>query len=303
MDEASIINRINSFDRWHYQFDLAGHKTPIFQTDHINRHAQRKDYFFRPIVSLLGGSLAGKRILDLGCNAGYWSLFAVESGCDYVMGIDGRQKHVDQAEFVFDVKGIDRSRYSFHCGDIFDLLNPGLGKFDIVLFLGLMYHISKPISLLERISALNTDLLVIDTLLSEKEGSVLEIRHESLDEPRNAIDHELVLLPTGTAVSEMAHQFGYRTAELRADFTDYTGADDYRQGKRRAFICSKQTDLSLLKAGATSCEESASRMHSEEVNAVKANPGAVDLMDIPAKELTRALLGKVARRLARTAWR
>ena len=106
--------RINNFDDWNYQFELAGHKTTP-HADAINRHEQRKKYFFRPLVDLLGGSLAGKRVLDLGCNQGFWSLAAIENGCDYVLGIDGRQTHIDQAKFVFDVKGINKARYNFRC--------------------------------------------------------------------------------------------------------------------------------------------------------------------------------------------
>lgn len=74
MDDAQIIEKIDSFARWHYQFDLRGHKTPIFDAGHVNRHRQRESYFFRPMVELLGGTLSGKRVLDLGCNAGFWAL-------------------------------------------------------------------------------------------------------------------------------------------------------------------------------------------------------------------------------------
>jgi tRNA (mo5U34)-methyltransferase len=223
MDEADILAKINSFGEWNYQFDLAGHKT-VLGPGVINRHEQRKNYFFRPLVDLLGGSLTGKRVLDLGCNQGFWSLAAVENDCDYLLGIDGRQMHIEQARFVFDVKGIDKDRYNFRCGNIFDLLNDDLGTFDIVLCLGLMYHISKPMTLLEQISAINTDLLVIDTDLSLMKTSVLQIRKEPLDNPVNAIDYELVLHPTRAALLDMVHQFNYHTVVLRPSFSDYTGA-------------------------------------------------------------------------------
>ena len=38
--------------------------------------------------------LKGKRVLDLGCNAGFWSLNAAEAGADFVLGVDGRQIQV-----------------------------------------------------------------------------------------------------------------------------------------------------------------------------------------------------------------
>jgi len=57
-----------------------------------------------PLSELYGGSLKGKRVLDLGCNAGFWSLDALERGADFVLGLDGRRMHIDQANFVFEVK-------------------------------------------------------------------------------------------------------------------------------------------------------------------------------------------------------
>ena len=248
MNDAQILDRIHSFSRWHYQFEIAGHRTPISRTDKVNRHNQRKNYFFRPLVDLFSGTLAGKRVLDLGCNAGFWSLCAVEGGCDYVLGIDGRQMHIDQAEFVFAAKGVDRERYDFCRGNVFDLLGENLGRFDIVLCLGLMYHISKPMTLLERISSVNTDLLVIDTELSQWGGSTFQVRHDSLDQPLSAVDYELVLVPTRTAVLDLMRQFGYRAVVLTPRFSDYTGARDYRDNYRRAFIGAKESDLMGLTA-------------------------------------------------------
>src|SRR5262245_43303161 len=108
MPEAQLVDlaaEVARFERWHYQFDLGGVRTPIFDPDHVRRHAERRAYFFEPLVRLCGGSLRGKRVLDLGCNAGWWSLQAIEAGCDHVLGIDGRPAHIEQAELVFRAKG------------------------------------------------------------------------------------------------------------------------------------------------------------------------------------------------------
>jgi 2-polyprenyl-3-methyl-5-hydroxy-6-metoxy-1,4-benzoquinol methylase len=118
-DSERLRERVNSFPRWHYEFDLNGVRTPIFNRAHVNRNTQRKNYFFAPLVRLCGGSLVGKRVLDLGCNAGFWSLAAIEAGADFVLGIDGRQMHIDQANLVFDAKGVDPNRYRFQLCDIF----------------------------------------------------------------------------------------------------------------------------------------------------------------------------------------
>lgn len=246
MLDQDIIEGIQRNPRWHYEFDLRGHLTPIHNPTRINRHVQRKSYFFDPMVDLFGGSLKGKRVLDLGCNAGFWSLAAIEAGCEFVLGVDGRPAHVEQANFVFQVKSVDKSRYRFLSANVFDLDFNKYGDFDVVLFLGLLYHIAKPIVLLEKISAVNNDLLIIDTRISEYRGAIFEIIHEGVKDPRNAVEYGIALRPSRQAVIDIAELVGYRVSALRPQFTDYTGAPDYEVGLRRAFLCSKLSDLSNL---------------------------------------------------------
>lgn len=248
MDSRQIKEKIDSFPRWHYQFDLGGHVTPIRPPQRANAHRQRKSYFFDPLVELYDGSLAGKRVLDLGCNAGYWALEAIDRGADYVLGVDGRQMHIDQANLVFEVKGVERSRYDFVLGDLFEMDLSGFGRFDIVLCLGLMYHVSKQVDLMEMMAAVNDDTLVIDTLVSVAPGSYLRVRSEDVENPLHAADRELVMSPTKKAMVDLASAFGYETVILKPRFTDYVGAINYRQGRRKAFICSKKTPLGKITA-------------------------------------------------------
>lgn len=248
MRDKEIREKIASFPRWHYEFDLQGNLTPIFYKEHINRHRQRKKYFFDPLVDLLGGTFAGKRVLDLGCNAGFWSLCAVEAGCDYVLGIDGRQMHVDQANLVFEVNGIGKDRYDFVTRDLFDTDLQQFGTFDIVLCLGLMYHISKHMELMEKISEMNRDILLIDTMVADLPGSGFRIIHEDLEVPVNAVDRELIMIPTWEGVHDLVRQFGYSAVTLKPRFEDYEGAKDFENGIRRAFLCAKQTDVSQVPA-------------------------------------------------------
>lgn len=247
MRDAEIKKRIEGFPNWHYRFDLKGNITPIFPEEAVNRHEQRRRYFFEPLVGLFGGSLRGKRVLDLGCNAGFWSLLAARAGCDYVLGIDGRQMHVDQANFVFEVEEIEGDRYDFVAGNIFEMDLERFGRFDVVLCLGLMYHISKHVELMEKISAVNDDVLLIDTTLARLPGAAFKVWREPLDRASNAVDHEMVMAPSWEAVHELARQFGYDAVALKPRFDDYEGAKDYVEG-RRAFLCARATDVSRVSA-------------------------------------------------------
>jgi tRNA (mo5U34)-methyltransferase len=246
MDAQQLTERIAAFPRWHYQFEFEGGvSTPIAKPAEANRHEQRKRYFFDALVKIHGGSLAGRRVLDLGCNAGFWSLQAIEAGADFVLGVDGREMHVEQANLVFEAKGVDPSRYRFEEANIF--AHDFSEQFDIVLCLGLMYHISKPVELFEIFDGVGAEVVVIDTSVSFAPSAFFQVsRDRNLDDPRNAVDYEIVLVPTRGAIIELAAQFGFRTVCLAHNMTDYTGMSDYRIQRRLAFICAKSVSLDAL---------------------------------------------------------
>ena len=252
MKDEELAQKIASFDSWHYQFDLRGHLTPIHHPKFVNRHEQRKKHFIYPLADKFGGSLEGKRVLDLASNAGYWSLASVEAGCDYVLGIEGRQMHVDQAELVFEVKGVEKERYGFVQGDIFQTDFTEYGEFDVVLCLGLFYHVSKHVELLEKIAEVNTDILIIDTRVARASGPWMEIHGQDPNSYMSAVDRTLAMVPTKQAVHDLAKEFGYEVVMLKPDFRDergnsaWRGAMDYKGGARRAFMCAKRTELGNL---------------------------------------------------------
>ena len=276
MNRDEIIKIINSFPAWFYEFDLKGISTPASVEGTVERNLQRKDYFFDPLVNLFGGSLKGKRVLDIGCNAGFWSLQAIENECDFVMGIDGRQMHIDQANFVFNVNEVEESRYKFIAGNIFDINLQELGTFDIVICLAMFHHVSKHIELLEKISQINEDILLIETRLSRIPGAYMVIKKTSIDNVASAVDYSLTMTPTKQALFRMVQQFDYTATMLRPNAQHKSGEPRYKTGRRRAFLCSKKTDLSNL---------------SVEIEKVNSRSEFMDVIGIGAQWLRRRIPG------------
>ena len=240
MEAAELERRIAAFPTWSYRFEFAGGlSTPIFNRAMVNRHEQRRNYFFEPLLQLVGGSLRGRRVLDLGCNAGFWSLAAVQAGADFVLGLDARQMYLDQANLVFEAKGVEQARYRFEQGNVF---GHELGEgFDVVLCLGLLDHVAKPFELFELMSSAGPSIILIDTQISRSRMSVFEV--DTLYQRENVIDYETVLIPSRLALGELAAQFGYTAVPLPQNMTDYAGLRDYRHQRRLAFICAKGVAL------------------------------------------------------------
>ncbi len=240
MQADELESRIAAFPRWAYRFEFdGGVSTPLPDLGMVNRHAQRRRYFFEPLLTLLGGSLDGRRVLDLGCNSGYWSLAAIEAGADFVLGLDAVEMYVEQARLVFEAKGVDPARYAFERRNVF---GAELGRgFDVVLCLGLMERVAKPVELFELMSRAGADVIVIDTEISRSRASLFEV--DRLYDRESVVDYATVLVPSRDALIELAAEFGYETAPLRPRIDDYSGMRDYLHQRRLAFICSRGPKL------------------------------------------------------------
>jgi tRNA (mo5U34)-methyltransferase len=245
MQARELEERMAAFPSWRYEFHFDnGVTSPVSDRAIVNRQAQRQRYFFQRLLSLTGGSLRGRRVLDLGCNAGFWALQAIEAGADYVLGIDGQESYIEQAGLVFAASGVEAARYRFERADVFEYeFNAG---FDVVLCLGLLDHVARPLELFELIAGVSPALIVIDTEVSRSRGSIFELAR--LYDARDAIGPPMTLIPSRSALSELAAQYGFQTVALALEITDYAGMSDYRRHRRLAFICSNGASLEALPA-------------------------------------------------------
>jgi SAM-dependent methyltransferase len=246
VDAQELEQRIAAFPSWNYRFELGeGIATPVASNWRVARQELRREYFFAPLLAAAGGTLRGRRVLDLGCNAGFWSLQAIDAGAELVHGVDGSADAIEQAELVFEARGIARERWSFERANIFDWRLPG--RFDVVLCLGLLDVVAKPLALFELIAAAGPEFVVIDTGISRARGALLEVAR--MNEPRNAIEQDLVLVPTRRAVAALAERFGFGAVALAHDLEPgRLGGEDYLAGRRIAFICTPGAQPTGLEA-------------------------------------------------------
>src|SRR5262245_27504570 len=108
----------------------------------------------------LCGDWSGRRVLDIGCLEGYFSLECALQGAD-VLGVDGQLLNLRKCEFVRSVLGVARA--AFVQGNAMDLRRASTGRFDVVLALGLLYHLEDPYTFLANVAGLCDGFAVIDT--------------------------------------------------------------------------------------------------------------------------------------------
>src|SRR5919204_3541158 len=88
LDRRDIEERVRALGDWFHNLDLAGVRTA---PDHFLGDYPRD--FWRCIENTIPWDLRGKTVLDVGCNAGFFSIEMKRRGADRVLGIDSDERY------------------------------------------------------------------------------------------------------------------------------------------------------------------------------------------------------------------
>jgi SAM-dependent methyltransferase len=140
---------IAEFGPWvAYNIDL-GHGVHTIEPGQVGTPEFLIHAFAQVVADLARKPLDQLRILDLGCHEGGYAIELARHGAT-VVGIEGRRQHVEKARFAAEVLGLDRA--TFVEDDVRNVSAGELGRFDVVLCLGILYHLGPQdaVRLLER---------------------------------------------------------------------------------------------------------------------------------------------------------
>jgi len=104
--------------------------------------------------------LTGKRVLDIGCNAGFYSFVARLRGASSVLGLDYFPHCVEQAKLFRDILQLD---VEFGQADGENLVPQDYGTFDFVIDCGVLYHLHNPMKFLGNMAQLTSGVMFLET--------------------------------------------------------------------------------------------------------------------------------------------
>ena len=139
-DRRTIEQLVAEHGRWWHEIELApGVITP---GDDSNRMKL-------PILDELGlpPGLPGRRVLDIGCSDGFFS-FEMENRGAAVVAIDFVPETYTGFFTAWKILG---SEVAYRMDNVYNLAPDTYGTFDIVLFLGVLYHLRRPLAALDAI--------------------------------------------------------------------------------------------------------------------------------------------------------
>jgi tRNA (mo5U34)-methyltransferase len=140
---------------WWHQIELPGG----YVTPGPDRSAEK-------LAALRLPDLEGKTVLDVGAFDGYFSFAAERRGASRVVALDTYvwQKPGGKDGFEYARRALDSNVESVEV-EVLDISPETVGRFDVVLFLGVLYHMRHPLLALERIASVTAELLVMETLV------------------------------------------------------------------------------------------------------------------------------------------
>jgi tRNA (mo5U34)-methyltransferase len=167
MTREEILLGLKRLEPWFHWIDLgAGLATKSKSA--IGEPVEHPRPTWEKVKGCLPSDLSGKSVLDVGCNAGFYSLEMKRRGAARVLGIDSQRNLIRQALFVREVHGLD---VDYRRMSVYDLDPHSLGQFDVTLALGLLYHCKHLVLALEKLFIMTRELLILETAIYPPEKS------------------------------------------------------------------------------------------------------------------------------------
>jgi tRNA (mo5U34)-methyltransferase len=161
-------------------------------------------------LSLFGlpADLRGKRVLDIGAWDGWFSFECERRGAE-VVAVDC----IELDTFV-EAKRLLQSNVEFLMLDVNELSARRLGRFDIVLFFGVLYHLRHPLLGLEKVVELSTDLALIETFVIVPEARPVPAVMEFYERTELGGQLDNWCGPSPECVVSMCRSAGFAQVEL-----------------------------------------------------------------------------------------
>lgn len=238
--DAERVARIND-THWGYYFYLGkGHSTlgaesNLQQNSARYRSLHRLRMIQKALAAIFQDDLSKISCIDLACNWGAFSLEVAALGCGTVFGVDVRPENIRKAEMLRNYVGYENVKYEV--GDVFN----AAGQYDLVLNLGLMYHVTRPFELIQKTYDLCTQVAIIETIVHREPFSGFVLGNgENISHEHSAGVSRIELHPTYRALLDLMRAVGFKNLmEIEAEpdpaWKNFS-SDPFGQKLRRAII-------------------------------------------------------------------
>ena len=167
--EERIRTQAEALGPWFHNLDLNGVKTA---PEHFLGDFPRVKW--ERFKHCLPDDMSGRTVLDIGCNAGFYSMEMKRRGADRVLGIDFDPDYLAQARFAAEVQGVDVEFRQMSVYDVGSLRE----KFDLVFFIGVLYHLRHPLLALDLVHEHVAGDLMVFQSMQRGSDEIMEVEQD-----------------------------------------------------------------------------------------------------------------------------
>lgn len=209
-------------------------KTWSFDSEQTQTYTRVRQAIISQFLDAIRGKVKLQSAVDVGCGVGYFSKFLSDRGLD-VIAIDGRDENAKEG----------RRRYpeiSFLTRNVEDPALPALGVFDLVLCVGLLYHLENPFRAIRNLHALTGKVLIVESMCAPGSDPSLQLLDE-YQEDNQGLTYA-AFYPTESCLIKMMFRagfpfvYGFKTLPDNAAFKD-----SKTRHKERVLLVATKTSL------------------------------------------------------------
>jgi tRNA (mo5U34)-methyltransferase len=157
-DASEQRRRIDALGPWFHNLHLPGGLQTV--PDHF-LGGDFPRFKWEQIAPSIPPDLSGWHVLDVGCNAGFYSFELARRGAS-VLAVDVDPHYLAQARWAAQQFGL-QDRVEFRQLQVYELARSG-EQFDLIWFMGVFYHLRYPLLALDILAQRTRRMMVFQTL-------------------------------------------------------------------------------------------------------------------------------------------
>ena len=201
-------------------------KLTPFDQRHYRKLIEARGETIRRVVRRLKPEFHFSTAVDAGCGVGFFSKTLEECGLT-ACGFDGRSENVAEARKRFPSIPFERA-------DIQDPAVLELGRFDLVLCFGLLYHLENPLLAIRHLRALTEKCLLVESMCLPEEKPSMLLREEPRQDDQSLTD--VACYPSEGLLVKMLYRAGFSVVYRIVPLPDHDDFHDTAEHSRRRTV-------------------------------------------------------------------
>jgi len=217
---------------WMYPWELPGDLTPTLLNPELESVHTTRAEMIEPVIRDAFTQSTERTAIDLACSEGWFAHRLLDWGATSVLGLDIRAQNIHRATLIRDHFKIGSEQLTFRQADVYDLPRTAPQQYDVVLLLGLVYHVEDPVGIFRRARALTRGVTVVESQLTRQNEPIVHgwgttesteqapgsfatrVEVDADINPVASANGILSLVPNRTALQQMASVAGFSRTEF-----------------------------------------------------------------------------------------